>query len=306
MSHLTDGLNEMERRWTVANNSLIRLPFYGLLAALSLPALHAQETPQPLVSTSGDVTEPSLTSPLATPAELPPPNAPKVTCDGGQLAVSADNSTLRSVLAAIHACIGVQIDLPEGSDGGRTFEELGPGPIRQVLVSLLSGTDFNYVIGSSDTNPEKVETVLLMRRTKADGQSPSSTDYAQTPARRTWAQIRQKNRPSTAPIDNDYPATEETPSVTDTESPSTLPAKGSGTNATDVPSTNPPAIPSATGATEPLVSPTGAPALPASTTDTPASADSGKNTEDRIADMQKLFEERRKMAQSQSSTSSQQ
>jgi hypothetical protein len=305
MRHLADSLKEMERRWIVANNSLIRLPFYGLLAALSLPALHAQETPQPAVSARGDVTEPSLTSPLAAPTELPPPNAPKVTCDGERLAVSADNSTLRSVLAAIHACIGIQIDLPEGSDGGRTFEELGPGPIRQVLASLLSGTDFNYVIGSSDTNPEKVETVLLMRRTKADGQGPSSADYAQTPARRAWAQMRQKNRPSTASSDNDYPATDEPLSGTDPESDSTLPAKGSGTNAPEAPSTDTPAIPSAAGATEPLVSPT-APVSPAATTDTPAGVDSGKNTEDRIADMQKLFEQRRKMAQSQSSTSSQQ
>jgi hypothetical protein len=41
------------------------------------------------------------------------------------LTIIADNSTLGGVLAAVHSCIGVQVDIPEGAAGKRVFENLG-------------------------------------------------------------------------------------------------------------------------------------------------------------------------------------
>jgi hypothetical protein len=198
-------------------------------------------------------------------------------------------------LAAIHACIGVQIDLPDSSDGGRIFEMLGPGPVRQVLTSLLSGTDFNYVIGWSDTNPEKAETVLLTRRTKIDAPNSSSTGYMQTPARRAWAQMRQNNR--SAQGDEDHPVAEEPAIVPESGSASAPLINGSSGMATSPTDTATP--PTTSSATDTV--PAGDSVSATSPADAPVSAgtgaDSGKATEDRITDMQKLFEQRRKMTQ---------
>ena len=94
------------------------------------------------------------------PAELPP-KPPKVTCHGEQLTISADNSTLDAILAGVRGCTGARIDVPSDAGRIRSFEELGPGPVREVLDQLLSGTPYNYVIQSSEANPLKVEQVLL-------------------------------------------------------------------------------------------------------------------------------------------------
>ena len=44
--------------------------------------------------------------------------------------------------------------------------ELGPGPARQILASLLSDSNFDYLIQASDADPEKIQSVLLMPREK--------------------------------------------------------------------------------------------------------------------------------------------
>jgi hypothetical protein len=61
------------------------------------------------------VTTPDLTSVPVVPAEAPvypkrpaelPPKLPKVTCQGDQITISADNSTLDAVLAGVKGCTG--------------------------------------------------------------------------------------------------------------------------------------------------------------------------------------------------------
>src|SRR3954451_12173684 len=128
------------------------------------------------------------------PAEQPP-KPPKVICHGDQITISADNSTLEAILALVRGCTGAKIDMPEGTAHIRSFEELGPGPVREVLDDLLSGTPYNYVIQSSESNPLKVEQVMLsMRGSEGDkpGSGPSSgsnaisTDIPMTAGRRAW------------------------------------------------------------------------------------------------------------------------
>ncbi len=85
-----------------------------------------------------------------------------VACNGNQLRITPHNSTLASVLAEVEKCTGAKIVVPEGAATKKVFNVLGPGPIREVLASLLSSNDFDYVIGSSTSDPDKVETVLLI------------------------------------------------------------------------------------------------------------------------------------------------
>jgi hypothetical protein len=281
----------------MANKSANRLLFLWLMAGLAAPGYKAQETPAPKSESTQPVAPASAATTSTTLPELAPPKLPKVTCAGDQLTISADNSTLGGILAAVHACIGVQVDIPEGAGGSRVFGELGPGPARQVMESLLNGTDFNFVIGSSEKNPQKIESVLLiLRPTETASAHDATSDRTLTPARRAWLQNRQ-NRAASLASDEEHPAADETPSTQEAED-ATAPVDNPGTNTTQVPANDaqPPAsdAPSSSGDKT---------AAPAPTPDSPSgpspSADPTRSTEDRITDMQQLFQQRRQMSQNQ-------
>jgi len=127
------------------------------------------------------------------------PASPKVTCQGNQLTIVADNSTLGSVLAAVRVCIGVAIDIPDDSAETRTYLNIGPGTTRKVLDALLSSTDLDYAIQSSNAAPDKIQMVLLMARSKdTKGMVPAS-GLLMTPARRAWLASRDTGRPASVP-----------------------------------------------------------------------------------------------------------
>jgi hypothetical protein len=286
----------------VKTNNVIRLVSCGLLSALSVSASSAQQMPALIERTSQELGS-SAASPLATLAAVPP-KAPRVTCSGDQLTISADNSTLRSVLAAVQTCTGVQIDIPESTAGSRTFEELGPGPVREVLASLLNGTNFDFVIGSSDTNPEKVETVLLMLRSKDAPNAPAVADRTLSPARRAWAQSRQNRAASLSP-DESPQAADESSTMPATEDAVAAPTDSPAVSAAQVPASDSPPPPDAA----PLASSENAATVSAlsaaGTSGAIPSSDQGKSTSERISDMQQLFAQRRQMNQSQNSSQSQ-
>jgi len=287
-------------------NNAIRLLGVVLLAGLSAPALSAQDASDP---TNGG-NQSALASAVPALMSQGPARTPKVTCADGQLTISANNSTLGSVLAAVHACLGVQIDIPEGAGGRRTFEELGPGPERQVLEALLSGTDFNYVIGSPDSDPGKVETVLLMERPTETATNALSNDRSLVPARRAWMEaIRSAQRAGTSGEDGAQTASEpsEPPAA---EDPAPQPAAAENVNPTPAPAGDTPA-PTADASPVPPTLPVGA---AVTTTGSPAPelspsvgpvTDTGKSTTDRISEMQQMFQQRKQINQSQSSANSQ-
>jgi hypothetical protein len=295
----------------MAINNAIRLLTSVLLVALAAPALSAQGISDPTNGGGQEAIGGVDAKPPATLAESLP-RAPKVTCDGDQLTISANNSTLGSVLAAVHACIGIQIDIPAGAGGGRTFEQLGPGPERQVLESLLSGTDFNYVIGSSDADPGKVETVLLMERTTEVAANAPPSDRSLSPARRLWlGAVKNARRADTSGDDGAQP-TDETSEAPAVDEPAPPPAPAENVNAAPTPapasdtpaptadaSPAPPTVPEGAALTS-----TGSPAPELSPSVGPVS-DTSKSTEQRIADMQQMFEQRKQIGQSQNSSSGQ-
>ena len=104
---------------------------------------------------------------------------PKITYVGGQLRINALGSTLADVLTRVAALTGVNIDIPAGAESERMpVVELGPGPARQILASLLSDSDFDYLIQASDADPEKIHSVLLMPRGKKGGGTNGSDAVA--------------------------------------------------------------------------------------------------------------------------------
>jgi len=277
----------------------------GLLLVMSASSLLAQQivaTPEVAVSQS----DTAVTAVLPKhPAEMAP-NAPKVSCQGNQLTIQADNSTLRSILAAVHSCIGVEIELPEAFPDTRAYLQLGPGPAREVLDALLSSTDLNYIIQSSNAAPSKVETVLLMARLKDpkdahEAAAPAS--FAMTPARRAWLEGRRNVRPA-------QPAAEESSA---NESESTEPATEAKEKVAATPlepSTASPTLPTTSDASQPAqpsekavadapataeTSATETAASPAPASDPSQEEPAKKVLQGKIGAMEQLFEQRKQM-----------
>lgn len=291
----------------MAINLTIRLFASVLLAGVAVPALGAQEPSDSLIGGGVGVLQSAKATTEPTMPESAP-KAPKVTCEGGQLRISANNSTLGSVLSAVHACLGVQIDIPEGVGTERMFEELGPGPEREVLESLLSGADFNYVIGSSDANPQKVETVLLMERKTEVAMNTPPTDRSLTPARRIWMEsLKSAKRAAGAADDSSLSASDspDTPAAEE-PTPAPVPADNATASAGQAPASDTPVpvAPSPDASSTPsvvpgiAVTPSGSPGAELSPSIGP-DTDTSKSTEERIAEMQQMFAQRKQITQSQ-------
>jgi hypothetical protein len=126
------------------------------------------------------------------------PDSPAVVCYGNQLKITTNNSTLASVLAEVEKCTGAKIEIPEGAATSKVFNKLGPGPTRDVLASLLTSNGYDYVMGSSQSDPNRVETVLLLPR-QSDAPTGVAPDNALSPTRSADLQMREDGKPSTTP-----------------------------------------------------------------------------------------------------------
>jgi hypothetical protein len=289
-----------------------QLPFQscGILFLMSASSLLAQQivtSPEVPLSPQSDTTV-TAAQPKR-PAEMVP-NAPTVICQGNQLTIHADNSSLRSILAAVHNCIGVEIDLPEAFPDSRAYLQLGPGPARQILDALLSSTDLNYVIQSSNAAPSKIETVVLMARLQDPKEAREATPpagFALTPARRAWLDSRRNVRPAQPPTEesatNVPESTEATVEATEkvTETPVT-PSTASSTPSTtsDASQSAQPAEKSAVNETveTPATAETSvaqASASPAPASDPSQEEPAKKVLQGKIGAMEQLFEQRKQM-----------
>jgi hypothetical protein len=113
--------------------------------------------------------QPAPTLPPPTLAEMPP-SSPQVSFQGGQLTISAQNSTLGDILKAVRAQTSATIDLP-GNAPERVVGHFGPGPARDVLTSLLNGSHFNYLLLGSPTDPNALDRVILMAKSAGTAES---------------------------------------------------------------------------------------------------------------------------------------
>jgi hypothetical protein len=78
----------------------------------------------------------------------------------GELTIQAHNCKLGEVLHAVSRETGALIDVP-GQAEERVFGEFGPGPVANVLASLLNGSHFNYVMVGRADNPHALTRVTL-------------------------------------------------------------------------------------------------------------------------------------------------
>ncbi len=252
-----------------------------------LPAPHTEAAPQPV--------EPAAESIVKPRAELPI-TPPKVTCVGENVTISANNSTLASILAEIKKCMGTKIDVPDAAASTRFFDQIGPGPAHEVLEDLLSATGYNYIIESANNTPNKIETIMLMARS-ADTAPALVDDRNLSLNRKAFQVMRQAT--ATHPVDLDSLT-----ATTESDKPAADPAAAAPPASSDAaaPATDPAAKP--VDATTPAAAPAASPA-PGPSTETPPTpqpdaapvSDAAKHTESQIQGMEQMFEQRKQMIQ---------
>ena len=184
-----------------------------------------------LVASQPPVLSPSLTPPpsaiLIPPsrptAEQLPLSAPQVSYADGQLTITAENSTLTDILTAIRAQMGADIDAPPSTSREHMVVRLGPGPAREVIASLLSWTDYDYVIQAADDDPAGVKSVLVTSRPKTGAGSASAG--VQMARRSPFSRAGETTPPPPeAPADDPVPLAPETPTETVADQQAAQPA----------------------------------------------------------------------------------
>jgi hypothetical protein len=77
------------------------------------------------------------------------------------LTIHADKATLAQVLFEVQRQTKAEIAIPAGAEREPMIADLGPGPAREVLGSLLNGTPYNFIFVGSELNLERV--ILTLR-----------------------------------------------------------------------------------------------------------------------------------------------
>jgi hypothetical protein len=118
------------------------------------------------------------------PMDQIPPTPAKVTFQNGLLTISAQNSTLAEILRDVRKLTGASIEFPSGSNGANehVVTHLGPAAPRDVLVGLLNGSSFNYVMLGSNADPTAVASVILTPKEPVAGQTQTAANVYQNTA----------------------------------------------------------------------------------------------------------------------------
>ncbi len=104
------------------------------------------------------------TNPAPQKVELnPAQNKLQVEFHNDLLRIDAENVTLGDVLKVVSARTGAEVQFPTGALGERIFVHLGPGKARDVVTQLLNGSQFNYLILSSASEPQGMTRLILSR-----------------------------------------------------------------------------------------------------------------------------------------------
>jgi hypothetical protein len=122
------------------------------------------------VETEFDVVQP--------PPPPPPPKVLRVNYANGQLTIQSERSTLAEILAEVKKRTGAEMSVPGGAQEP-VFCRLGPGPAREVLTQLLTGTNFNFIMTSDENDPTQLRSLMLLP--KSGGAFAPSSQPAQPP-----------------------------------------------------------------------------------------------------------------------------
>ena len=95
------------------------------------------------------------------PANRPPATPPIAELTNGKLTIRANGQDLFSVLDAVRSVTGITVDMPVSQSPDPVFMNAGPLSTQDVLMALLEGTKYNYVIVGSEKDSQLVTRLVL-------------------------------------------------------------------------------------------------------------------------------------------------
>jgi len=107
---------------------------------------------------------------------------PEVTWDGKLLTIDTENSTLTDILMAIRTATGAAVEVPSSAASERVALHIGPAPVRDVVSTLLYGTNFDYIIQASADDEDSLRSVIVTEHGKADDILAADGSTVATPA----------------------------------------------------------------------------------------------------------------------------
>jgi hypothetical protein len=192
---------------------------------------------------------PPATEPVAPPPPAPvvlpptqnPSHPPVISWDGKLLTIDAENSSLADVLLGIRSRTGASIEMPGSTRGERIAIHLGPAPIREVLSSLLYGTEFNYVIQSAEDDETALGKVILTSRNgdQSDDTVAGDTGTGTNPKIRLMPGYAAPGKRDFE-VGHSNAIDDSSSTVAETPADSTSPSSEQTSAATDAAATNPP------------------------------------------------------------------
>ena len=313
----------------------LRAPLLAIACAIAVPSIGAQTAHHPAAphrlkknggapskKSVGPIPErPPIVLQLGLPPVLSPekmpPKVPQVVWDGKLLSIDSENSTLADILIAVKTQTGADLDIPPNASRERVAARLGPGPAREVLSTLLGGTDFDYVIQASDGDPDGVQSVLLTPRGKTDstvarGGSGSAGESLGRSAYRSVArgnvdaeEVPVAETTASAPPESTKEPAAANAQALSSDATATSDAKPAAAEAAAASEGKPAAVAEgpagsaapATASGESQTSAADVAAAPAPSSDASSSTAPVSETERKIQQMQDLFEQRKQMIQ---------
>jgi hypothetical protein len=134
-----------------------------------------------------------------------PAQAPRVNYQNGVLTVDSQNSTLGDILAAIRRQTGAELEIPPGIGSERVAAHFSGSP-RDVLTSLLDGSNVGFILLGSADNPNEVRKVILTVLSKDTGTSTAQAKPPAPPADEDQAEpATTEPTPSTPPAPRGIP-----------------------------------------------------------------------------------------------------
>ena len=92
--------------------------------------------------------------------------------ENGQLSIKAARVPLLQVVRRVCKKLGAAIEAPSGASEPIVVD-LGPGPVRQVLTSLLEGSPFNFAMQAAVDDPRLLARLLVIPLSKDGGVGPN-------------------------------------------------------------------------------------------------------------------------------------
>jgi hypothetical protein len=170
------------------------------------------DSPASTKNSSDHLTPQSNGQVTLTPSVPPAASSPQtVVYSDGKLAIKAHDATLGEILSSIKAQTGAAIECPPGIAEDRVYVDIGLMPMREALVALLDGSNFNYIL-KLGANPQLVKQIILTPRV-GQPMAVASAGSAQQPGL-TEANGLQEFRPDQA---------DETPQMEMTTAPNSIP-----------------------------------------------------------------------------------